>query len=1065
MLKKTRLAKKILIFLMYAGTVFVPNFVFALEAGYPTIFGLSLGDNTGLPEYAKYFFNIGIISAGILAALVIAFGGIYYLVDFGRGKAGSEGTEWIKAGLAGLLLIMCAYLIAYTINPYLVIFDLKGLAPLTFLANLFETPSPSLPIEIYREIPIGTLTENLLTRQIDCYDFDGNGDFIEGKEIKTDDKKTYYGPTYLKHDRADCFLMLAEAIKKKSETANKLAEKIADLMVQCQCSSGESTCWKIDKQSGKIKIDDPVQSSCESALSPGDCEKGTASKASCEKITKNCKSSGDCELCSKDIIKKREQGPIELESDESIQCITSKSEYDGLNEFRSEFNNNYDAIKNVVEIQPQPQLEGKNISIINNGSCAVCSHQCPTCKEGDTRCLNEQTECEAKKTECLGERKKCLQKNSPWHKLRLIDQLMYLKGKAEEMKQKVQQDVSSLKNAEEDLGNCYLADSYVDFLKTYEQTDKEKKTIVVEQSFSDSETSQPVNPAKYCEGFQYSNSECYSQCQKVCPGNLEKDIECYKKAGPDCSDKTGNSLKNCLKEQALNVEKCYNNRICIKDASPYGTFQECMEGCKQQCTSSCSQKCSSNEKEECEQNCNEDSECLLNNAGKCLFDFNELKVCSDPSECISDCKEDDGCIETCKLQYQNIDFIQNCIESSASLCKYCSDQYAGYPDCVVSSAYKDGSYSSSYICKNPDQQVCQYPHGIFDLLSQIASGGFSDDEQALTITTCSFRHLETAKCPADSKCPACPCDIVGEDDESSKTPSCSPNQGEKSNIDENAEYRVCSPECDSYAFNDDPLTFYCSQTWWKKEQIKTEKPLGTAQICPKENEIPVGQTVDDAEKWGQNFLDAIKDFTQKADDMVEYLKKIGQEENYCKCGSLCAPGETACQSRCEFIEGEDSNSNSCTLIDECSGNPCQKIINLLLGKEEGNKKTNNKSDACPKGTEEGFKGVKWHLEQIKDSFKKIQDFVEKDKRSDILKELEYSRQGINSCSTNYSKETRVLSCTRVEHEIMSPIIGSTEPGIAIINNKATSQYCYGKELGAISGDDPVADNWFCCQNK
>src|SRR4030065_515422 len=105
---------------------------------------------------------------------------------------------------------MSAYLIAYTINPALVIFDLKGLAPLTFLANFFETPSPPLPVDIYNEIQIGILAENVVSRQMDCYDFDSNGNPIPGKQIKTDDGRNLIGPTYLERDRADCSVKLAE---------------------------------------------------------------------------------------------------------------------------------------------------------------------------------------------------------------------------------------------------------------------------------------------------------------------------------------------------------------------------------------------------------------------------------------------------------------------------------------------------------------------------------------------------------------------------------------------------------------------------------------------------------------------------------------------------------------------------------------------------------------------------------------------------------------------------------------------------------------------------------------
>src|SRR3989339_986672 len=100
-------------------------------------------------------------------------------------------------------------------------------------------------------------------------------------------------------------------------------------------------------------------------------------------------------------------------------------------------------------------------------------------------CIAEQQKCEQQKANCEQNRQDCLKKTSPWHNLRLIDQLIYLQGRIEEIKETVKKDSDKLKETENYLGQCYLADSYIDFIKTFEKTDKDEKIILVDKPFSD----------------------------------------------------------------------------------------------------------------------------------------------------------------------------------------------------------------------------------------------------------------------------------------------------------------------------------------------------------------------------------------------------------------------------------------------------------------------------------------------------------------------------------------------------------------------------------------------------
>jgi len=1203
--------KKIFIFFILC-IIFLANagFAYALEIQYPSILGFSIDNDSSLPEYAKYFFNIGVAIAGTLAVIVIAWGGIQYMFTLGLGKMidpkkGKRGPDeakaWIKAGILGLLLIVCAYLIAYTINPFLVVFDLKKLAPLTFLANYFNPPGPQPPVEIYSEIPIGKLTENLLSRQIDCYDFTADGDPIPGEKITTDDRRIFFGPTYLEHDRVDCILKLSQAADRKAEVIKKLSDEIVKLMQQCTCSNPEkcsSTCktkgdvcepgkcagtgpdccpdgikeiiehgpipiksvktdltienideeliWytvyahmdKINVSVGQnvgastpigevgkastswphlhfavgypssawsdiydVAISFNVYSVISAPEKIGSREAGTAplplpSGSTPEKINfiKSTLSSpldqGYCAWqeqlgsylhdgdaywaqdwqCKKNPVATESAIVYNMSSGPNIKStvfsllsseggvvikhqlippvkkerlpeyyIETEKQYAGLDEFRSQYSQNYQLIKNAVEVQPPAKLNDQQITIINTGKCDLCIYECQACyaiQKNYPNCIAEQQKCEQQKATCEQNRQDCLKKTSPWHNLRLIDQLIYLQGRIEEMKESVKTDSNNLKNAESYLGQCYIADTYVDFIKTFEQTNKKDKVIMVEKPFFE-------NPAKYCKGFEYNNSSCYSQCKDICPGTSQADFNCYKNA-PNFEE----------------VKSCYDYRSCIP-GSKFTSFYNCMSVCKEQCAESCQEYLNEDEKKKCVKNCADNSQCLIDNESKCLVDFKQLYECADASSCQYQGYQEniDGCI----AEHNDAGFVKNCIENSAYKCTYCSDQYAGYPECLVSPYSLQNKYSSSFISQHKNYQICSSAY------TPIITNNNDDTKIE---TPCLRLYPETAKCPTGSKCPECPCDLVEEKiDYPPSTPSKKqPKTSCESSSDAGAtdigssksisQYRICSGTCDDLYYNDDPLTFYCQNSWWNKDETKDAIPIGHDRICPKEREIPVGQTIDDAEKWAVDLIKKVDEVTKKIKNMIQYMQRIGQEKDYCKCDSKCENGNPVCKATCDQSTSTttDSSGNSTTTVscsfNSCIGNACQTMIDFLLGAMC--------KDACKKG-----EGIPYFRNQVNIAEKDFLIFTIEQNRSDIVKELEYSRQQTNSCSVvqnNYGTQTRILSCERVEDEIISPQVDKYSK--TIIGNKTFSSYCYGKSLGEIlQTKEPLADNWFCCEDR
>lgn len=947
------------------GNVFFGiNSVSALEVKYPPIFGLRITEISSFPEYAKYFFNLGIALAGTLAVLVIIFGGVYYLISFGRGKFTNEGKEWIKAGIIGLLILVSAYLIVYTINPDLIYFRLEKLIPI--LSNILPgagPAGPSVPVVVYNEIPIGTLTENLISRTTDCYDFDYNGDPIAGDQVKTDDNKTVAGPTYRDHDRVDCILKLGQAAEKKAKIASDLSNEIIKLMQTCSCAGKcDPMC---DKNSG---------CAVSGKKCVGSCVKGACAPSGSE---------GNC--CPQDVKNKIEHGPIKIGAD-------IKKEYKGLDEFRTQISN----ISSLIE--KQVQVEGKQIIII------------------------------------------ALDK---WHGLKLIEQLMYFKEKTEKIKSAVETDLKQLNDARAVLANCYTAKSSVDLLEIIEATKKEEKVIMIQKTFTDPATNTLVDSSKYCKGFSYANSDCYNTCQNMCPEYSQQAIDCYKGC-PECKD---NDL-NCLKGQKKCMQQCFDSRECVA-GNFSGTMQNCINNCRNQCSDICSQKFlqNSDEFKKCKERCDNNSKCLLENEDKCLVNFQDLKQCA----------SQDG-------DFSNL---KNCIDGS-HLCEYCSSQYSGYPDCVTNPKRQD--YSSSSLYLHPGYQVCENPY----------------DNYYGMEAWCIDVYPETAKCSSASECPDCPCAIVKETisqtiSQSSNSSNYNYNppqslpgepgyvpgggssgggsQGGTKTIQTTfSNYRTCSGQCGEYGYNGDPLTFYCKSPEGilsdeeKSGELKYESAI--RYTCSKTYEIPVGQGVDNAREWADELFKNISDFTKKVQNMVKYLKQIGEEKNYCQCDSKYDGDAPICKTDCQYNEetttttidpytGEEITTTvppSCTFV-PCSGNPCQKMINLLSA-------------------------VSGYYDKIKEGLASLNLFILIGKRTDIVKELIYSRNTMNDCSVYAKQQNPVYIYSSVVTEFRSFVEGpiKTISCYRAYMNGFVQERCYGWFEGFVSTPpEDLTDNWFCCE--
>ena len=108
--------------------------------------GTTPGTSVGLSGYLEAVFAFGISLAGIFAVLMIVIGGIQYITAYNNpGRAGSA-KNTIYQALIGLLLVVSAWLILYTINPDLT----KGQLNIPAIPSGLKTLSPSEALKLVK---------------------------------------------------------------------------------------------------------------------------------------------------------------------------------------------------------------------------------------------------------------------------------------------------------------------------------------------------------------------------------------------------------------------------------------------------------------------------------------------------------------------------------------------------------------------------------------------------------------------------------------------------------------------------------------------------------------------------------------------------------------------------------------------------------------------------------------------------------------------------------------------------------------------------------------------------
>ena len=91
--------------------------------------GMNTVSDSGPTGFVYNFYQLSLMISGVLAFGAIVYGGVKYTVAAGNPGGQSEGKEWIKGALLGLLLLVSAYIVLRTINPKLVNLELPTLDP------------------------------------------------------------------------------------------------------------------------------------------------------------------------------------------------------------------------------------------------------------------------------------------------------------------------------------------------------------------------------------------------------------------------------------------------------------------------------------------------------------------------------------------------------------------------------------------------------------------------------------------------------------------------------------------------------------------------------------------------------------------------------------------------------------------------------------------------------------------------------------------------------------------------------------------------------------------------
>src|SRR3989344_220811 len=121
---KNKIKKTGLLLFLGAYSLFLnASRAIATEITWPTLpGGLTINDDTTLPQLINYFFNFSIAISGILAFAMLVYGGFRYVSSVGNPSIQKDARDTINSALLGLFLLLGYVLLLQLINPDILTF-------------------------------------------------------------------------------------------------------------------------------------------------------------------------------------------------------------------------------------------------------------------------------------------------------------------------------------------------------------------------------------------------------------------------------------------------------------------------------------------------------------------------------------------------------------------------------------------------------------------------------------------------------------------------------------------------------------------------------------------------------------------------------------------------------------------------------------------------------------------------------------------------------------------------------------------------------------------------------
>ena len=110
---------------------------------------------TNLSQYIRtvFIFGLGLVALAALFALI--FGGINYILSAGSSSRQTAAKQWIWGAASGLALLICSYLLLYTINPQLAAWNMDSLKKVSISSESTQQNSGSAAKPYKLEMPLG----------------------------------------------------------------------------------------------------------------------------------------------------------------------------------------------------------------------------------------------------------------------------------------------------------------------------------------------------------------------------------------------------------------------------------------------------------------------------------------------------------------------------------------------------------------------------------------------------------------------------------------------------------------------------------------------------------------------------------------------------------------------------------------------------------------------------------------------------------------------------------------------------------------------------------------------